>query len=320
MRYFIQHVTSFTYSAPVYESVTEVRTAPRTEGGQRCFQFRLSCRPNVQVLRYDDHFVNVVYHFDVPTPHAKLEIVSSAAVEIEPQAPLPDRLGGDAWAELDTLSGDPEYWDWLQPSRFAAPSAALATLARRLNVGARRDDPLTVLRAVNHAITSNFKYSPESTEVDSPIDAAIKLRSGVCQDFAHIAIALLRRLGVPARYVSGYLFHNGSDRNTAPNSSHAWAEAYLPSLGWIGIDPTNDTIAAEKHVRVAIGRDYADVPPTRGVYKGDAESELAVAVNVSLTRREPVDNLALHVVRRQSRANGKTPAADVLQQQEQQQQ
>ena len=320
MRYFIQHMTSFTYSAPVYESVTEVRMAPRTEGGQRCFQFRLSCRPNVQVLRYDDHFGNVVYHFDVPTPHAKLEIVATAAVEIDPPVALPEKLDGDAWAQLDGLSSDPEYWDWLQPSRFAEPTRALASLARRLNLGARRDDPLTMLRAVSHAIARHFKYSPDTTEVDSPIDAAIKLRSGVCQDFAHVAIALLRRLGIPTRYVSGYLFHDGSDRNTAPNSSHAWAEAYLPALGWIGIDPTNDAIAAERHVRVAIGRDYADVPPTRGIYKGDAESEMAVAVNVSLTRREPVDNLALHVVRRQSRAAGKAPATDALHQQEQQQQ
>jgi len=138
----------------------------------------------------------------------------------------------------------------------------------------------------------------------------------VCQDFAHIAISLLRRLGIPARYVSGYLHHEGSDRDTAANASHAWAEAYLPSLGWIGIDPTNDRIAGDHHIRIGVGRDYADVPPTKGVYKGEAESELAVAVSVSKTRREPAQDSALHVVRQSKLATpSQTQMVDAGQQQ-----
>jgi len=320
MRYYIQHLTRFRYSSPVHENLTEVRMAPRTEGNQRCFQFRLHCRPNVQVLRYDDHYGNVVYHFDVPTPHETLEIVAASAVEIDPPADLPDQLARTAWAELERLGSDGEFWDWLQPSSFARPTPALRSLARALALDRRKGDPLSTLKHVSRGIHRHFAYNPESTAVDSLIDEAIRQRSGVCQDFAHVMIALLRGIGMPARYVSGYLFHNGSARDTAPNATHAWVEAYLPELGWIGIDPTNDTIAGERHIRVAIGRDYADVPPTRGVYKGDAESELAVAVTVSQSRREDPDETSLHVVRRSAANDGLQAAQSMLRQQQQQQQ
>ncbi len=317
MRYFIEHTTRFLYSQPVHEHLTEVRMAPRTEGNQRCFQFRLTTRPNVQVMRYDDHFGNVVYHFDVPSPHSKLEIHASSAVEVEAEAELPETLGPEEWQALDALGNDGEFWDWLQPSHFATRTKPLETLARALKLDERKQDPLSTLRAINRAIYQRFDYNPETTAVDSPIDEAIKLKSGVCQDFAHIAISLLRRQGIPARYVSGYLHHDGSDRDTASNASHAWAEAYLPSLGWIGIDPTNDRIASDHHIRIGVGRDYADVPPTKGVYKGEAESELAVAVSVSKTRREPAQDSALHVVRQSKLATpSQTQAVDAGQQQQ----
>jgi transglutaminase-like putative cysteine protease len=132
-----------------------------------------------------------------------------------------------------------------------------------------------------------FEYSPQSTRVDSRIDEALEARRGVCQDFSHIFIALARHLGIPTRYVSGYLFRDESiaDRSS-DGATHAWAEALMPHIGWVGFDPTNNVIAAERHIRVAIGRDYADVPPTRGVYKGVSavRTELAVAVRIG-----PVD-------------------------------
>jgi transglutaminase-like putative cysteine protease len=132
-----------------------------------------------------------------------------------------------------------------------------------------------------------FEYRPQSTSVDSPIDDALRSRQGVCQDFAHVMIGLVRRLGVPCRYVSGYLFRDAASTDRSPDgATHAWVEALLPELGWIGFDPTNDLLAGERHVRVAVGRDYSDVPPTRGVYKGvtAVKSELAVAVRVGSVR------------------------------------
>ena len=134
-----------------------------------------------------------------------------------------------------------------------------------------------------HEISARFEYKPRSTRVDSPIDEALEARRGVCQDFAHIFIALARPLGIPTRYVSGYLYRDAAshDRST-DGATHAWVEAFLPEIGWIGFDPTNNLIAQDRHIRVAVGRDYADVPPTRGVYKGvtAVRSELGVAVQV----------------------------------------
>ena len=137
---------------------------------------------------------------------------------------------------------------------------------------------------MNEGIYRLFAYVPNSTKVDSPIEEALLSRQGVCQDFAHIMIALARPLRIPCRYVSGYLFHceeNGHQDRSLEGASHAWVEAFVPRLGWVAFDPTNNLIGGDRHIRVAIGRDYADVPPTRGVHKGEAHSELAVAVTVS---------------------------------------
>jgi transglutaminase-like putative cysteine protease len=144
-------------------------------------------------------------------------------------------------------------------------------------------DPLATLKSVNSALYSCLTYSPKSTRVDSPIDEALESRKGVCQDFTHIMIALLRSLGIPCRYVSGYLFHQADDDVRSPDgSTHAWVEAWLPELGWVGMDPTNNLAADHRHIRVAVGRDYTDVPPTRGVFKGMSaiRNELSVSVRV----------------------------------------
>src|SRR5262249_43571446 len=162
----------------------------------------------------------------------------------------------------------------------------LAELTQELGV-ARQRDPLTLLRGVTAGIARLFEYSPRTTRVDSPIDQALVERKGVCQDFSHIMIALVRNVGIPCRYVSGYLFHRAEDQGSGQDATHAWVEALLPGLGWVGFDPTNNIIAAERHIRVAVGRDYADVPPTRGVFQGDARSELAVAVQVALSDAPP---------------------------------
>ena len=131
---------------------------------------------------------------------------------------------------------------------------------------------------------------PKARGVDSPIDHALESRQGVCQDFAHIMIALTRRIGIPCRYVSGYLFHKAGDKTrSAEGATHAWVETLLPGLGWVGLDPTNNVLAGERHVRTSVGRDYADVPPTKGVFKGSADSQLLVAVHVAPSDAPPLE-------------------------------
>lgn len=283
MRYTVRHVTRFAYESPITESVMEVRMQPRSDGFQRCLHFGLTTSPASRVLMYPDHDGNVVHHFDIPGRTAWLTLTADALVECDAPPALPHRLGPRAWAELDAIAAGGDQWEALAPSTFARPTARLDQLAQELRLQ-RGNDPLMTIRGLMGDIYTRFAYSQRSTRVDSPIDDALQARAGVCQDFAHIFIALVRRLGIPARYVSGYLFHSGQGGNdrSADGATHAWVEVLMPGLGWIGVDPTNNLMAEDRHIRVAIGRDYADVPPTRGVFKGtsEARSELSVAVRV----------------------------------------
>jgi transglutaminase-like putative cysteine protease len=311
----INHVTKFRYCAAITESIMELRMEPLTEGPQRCLKFDLGLKPAARVTSYRDHFGNAVHHFDIPGRHTQLVINAKSHIESLPHPAPPESLGAGAWDALDALVDGGDYWDMLMPSHFARPTDALLDFARELDVR-RRDDPLTVLRELNAAIYNAFDYVPQSTTVDSPIDEALGARKGVCQDYSNIMIALVRRLRVPCRYVSGYLFHRVeyNDRS-AQDATHAWVEALLPELGWVGFDPTNNLLAGQRHIRVAVGRDYSDVPPTRGVFKGTAESELSVAVQVKPVE-EPDSEEALRLITTLNRP----PEDDHATQQQQQQQ
>ena len=204
-------------------------------------------------------------------------------MDVDPPADLPEALEKDSWRHLDELIERDDYWDMLMPSQFARPSAELSEFARKIGVDKRNgQDPLTVLRNLNTRLYDELEYAKDSTKVDSPIEVALTNRQGVCQDFAHIMIALVRGIHVPCRYVSGYVHHDKSyaDRSV-DGATHAWVEALLPGLGWVGFDPTNNLLAGKRHIRTAIGRDYADVPPTIGTLKGSANSEMQVRVRVT---------------------------------------
>lgn len=257
----------------------ELRMQPRDETLQRLHSFELTIVPRAQINGYRDYLGNTVHHFDIPAQHTRLTITAEAVVELAPPPLLPAALDTNAWAALDQLVKEGEHWEMVQPSQFAYPTPRLGQLIDELQLR-RRDDPLTLLRELNTTLHQTFEYAQDQTEVDSPIDQALETRQGVCQDFSHIMITLVRELGIPCRYVSGYLFYNKEGDRSAEDATHAWVEALLPELGWVGFDPTNNTLASNRHIRVALGRDYADVPPTRGVFKGNARSELGVAVKV----------------------------------------
>jgi transglutaminase-like putative cysteine protease len=281
MFYSIRHVTRFRYCGPVSESMMEARMHPRSDGNQRCLAFQLSVSPRARVMQYRDYLANSIHYFDVPGQHTQLIIVAEALVDVQPSIPIPYSLPQSSWDDLDEAVAKGDFHEMLMPSQFSKPTPSLLDLAEKLNVK-RRDDPLRTLREINAGIYHWFDYVPQSTKVDSPIDDAIRAQRGVCQDFAHIMIALARELRIPCRYVSGYLFHVGKEHErSVEGATHAWVEAFLPELGWVGFDPTNNTVADDQHVRTAIGRDYADVPPTKGIYKGNVESELGVSVFVT---------------------------------------
>lgn len=310
----ITHVTKFRYSAPITESVMELRMQPRNEGIQHCLKFDLTLHPPGRVQFYRDYQGNTIHHFGIPGSHTQLVITTKSLVEMMPPAPVPEALERSAWDELDAMVSDGDYWDHLMPSHFAHPTDLLHDFSREFDLS-RDSDPLTLLRRLNTAIFEAFEYAPQSTAVDSSIDEALSAKRGVCQDFSHIMIALTRALKIPCRYVSGYLYHReeNSDRS-AQDATHAWIEALLPDLGWVGFDPTNNLIAGDRHIRVAVGRDYADVPPTRGVFKGVAESDLSVAVQV----KQPDEALSEEEMK--TIAELSQAAAEKGQSQEQQQQ
>lgn len=278
--YQIRHVTRHRYENPVSESVMEVRKCPLSEGQQRCLNFTLSVNPGATIFSLEEKIGNTVHHFDIPQPHSQLSVTAEALVEIKEFPSLPTSLTFESWQQLKDETGGFEFLDYLLPSPLIRPSALLGEFYEK--VGPRpEEDPLTFLLRLQNEIATSFAYVPRRTQVDSPLDIALEAKEGVCQDFAHIMVGVARLAEIPSRYVSGYLYHraDGSDRSSR-DATHAWMEAYLPGLGWVGFDPTNNILAQERHIRTCLGRDYRDVPPTRGVYRGLSASELSVAVQV----------------------------------------
>lgn len=282
----VRHSTRYQYDVPVRESVMEVWMQPQKRTHQRLISFDLEIDPAAQLFSYADTFGNAVYHFDIPQPHDRLTITARSAVETEAPAALPDQLDRGEWDRLKSDFVRGEHFDFLHAHGFAGPTKALGGFIAEKNLDELRvRDPLRALRDLNQAVYDAFAYEAGVTRADSPIDDVLRARRGVCQDFAHVMIAICRGWGIPARYVSGYLFtdRKAGDRSD-PDATHAWVEVFLPSLRWVGFDPTNNILAAERHIACAVGRDYSDVPPSRGVYKGEAESELAVGVTVRKAR------------------------------------
>jgi transglutaminase-like putative cysteine protease len=265
----------------------ETRMHPRSDSSQHCLTFSLSVSPRCRVFSYHDHLGNNVQHFDIPGEHNQLVIVAESVVEQHALPFIPGFLAPDAWNELDELIASGDYWEMLLPSTIVLETPAVLELAQKMGV-TRRDDPLMLIHELNQRLYEFFEYVPRSTRVDSPIDDAIISGKGVCQDFTHTMLALLRHVRIPARYVSGYLYRGREDHDrSTPDATHAWVEALIPHLGWVGFDPTNNLVAHHRHIRTAVGRDYADVPPTHGVFRGKTDSELFVAVQVDASEQPP---------------------------------
>jgi transglutaminase-like putative cysteine protease len=261
MRLRIEHVTTFTYDQLVSEAYTEMRLKPLDADGQRCLSFRLVTEPQDTVLRYTDHFGNDVHHFDVIQPHQKMVVAATSEVF------TPELF----WTDSPLLSPLEEF-NYLSPTAYAPHTPELIRFAAAL----RSEDPLETAMAIMRALHETLVYEKGATDVKTTADQALSLGRGVCQDFSHIMLAACRTQMLPARYVSGYLYNNG---HTA--ASHAWVDVLIPRRGWISLDPTHNREQTSQYVRVAVGRDYADVPPTRGIFKGNAIEKMDVNVSVT---------------------------------------
>jgi transglutaminase-like putative cysteine protease len=274
----VQHETRLEYTEPVSEWVAEVRMEPVSEDGQTCQMFHLRLSQPAAVVRYRDGFGNRVHHFNLLAPHREVRLLAAALVET---ARDPGSLpGGAAWP-LDPDALPMETLDFLKPRGPVAPTPLLDPLLAALRP--RSGQPLGELAsAVSTHIHTHFEYAPDATNASSPIADVLTQGRGVCQDFAHLMIAVLRGFGVPARYVSGYIH-----RPNKESQSHAWCEVWFPDLGWVGFDPTNDRVVDDHFVKVAVGRDFTDVPPNKGVYRGSAQEKMSVRVETRALERLP---------------------------------
>jgi len=263
MRLRITHTTTFRYDAPVSEAYMEMRLQPLNAGGQRRESFRMTTDPAGEVFGYVDRFGNEVRHFDTIAPHDLLVVSTRSEVL------TPDALA-DSERELSPL----DAYDYSQPTAYAPSTPEISDFARSC---ASNDDAMATTLAVMKAVHRALAYAPGVTNVRTTAPEALAQGRGVCQDFAHLMIASCRSLGLPARYVSGYVL--APQRGTA-TASHAWIDVFVAGQGWTSLDPTHDSPQTDHYVRVAVGRDYADVPPTRGIFKGSGEEAMTVDVRV----------------------------------------
>lgn len=282
MRFKVSHLTSYDYQRPVSESVGEMRVCPADHGGQSLMDRSLQIEPKAEVRAFRDFFGNCVECFSIPFKHSELRVESSCVVETKAFEPHVEQLEITLGEARQILRGR-----HMDPYLFVRPSRNVPIL-RRGHIADlpqfRLADPLgECLPRLNQWIYQSFRYVSGATNIATPVDEILQKRVGVCQDFSHVFLAICRGLGLPARYVSGYIEAwepDGGSELVGAMASHAWVEVMLPGQVWWGWDPTNNCRVGERHVRVAVGRDFNDVSPLRGTYRGGGQQKLKVEVRL----------------------------------------
>ncbi len=286
-RFLVEHYSHFHYTEPAYESVMLLRLHPREDNGQKVLKFTLHTKPAAALVSFEDAFGNLCHMINLHREHTQTVIHSRAQVETCAAPPLEDDTDNDKWKALAVTADPVHHWEYLNPSRFVYPSDALQTFVATNGIR-RGSSLLSSLLDMAAILYTTFQYEPGSTDVHSPIEQILTTGQGVCQDYTHVMLAIARCWGIPSRYVSGYLHLEGISGEQVPaGASHSWGEFLIPEMGWVGIDPTNNTLSDHRHIRIAIGRDYADAAPTQGTYLSNGESSLKVKVTVGQSD-EPV--------------------------------
>ena len=281
MRYDIKHTTSYQYEEDINSCVMSLCMQPRNHRSQTVSSFFINTNPITSFSVEFDAFGNRHHFFDIDHPHDQLDITVSAIIERAMQDPPNDEfsLPLESWSELKALENDWAMWEFLRSTGLTTVSESLDKWLSSIP-STEEGDPYSRLKSLTQHMYKTFEYQPGSTHVDSTIDHFLEIRAGVCQDYAHLMIAVARSWGIPARYVSGYLYDTAEQTLRAANATHAWVECWLPQLGWMPFDPTNAKVDDENLITVAIGRDYRDVAPSRGITFGGGRSELTVGVDV----------------------------------------
>jgi transglutaminase-like putative cysteine protease len=276
----ILHRTTFTYAGKAHDSFNEVRLRPIDDAFQKCVNFDLRLEPTATPQEYSDFYGNTIHYFDIADAHTKLVVEAQSLVQTTPNDDRP-RVPSVSSSDLERSAEREMFAEFYTSSHYVPLEVELWREAQDALVEGRADVWNEVCRLGRH-IYRTFAYRPKTTGVNTRANDALKLRMGVCQDFAHVHLGLCRSLGIPARYVSGYFF-NTTRRPREIEASHAWIEAYVPGFGWAAFDATHDRPADDRYVKVAVGRDYADIRPINGTYRGAPTRSLKVDVKVRET-------------------------------------
>lgn len=286
MKLHVLHRTRYRYGAPVQDSFNETRLQPISAGGQHCHSFVLKVLPTSRLSHYIDFNRNYVHLFEIGQPHSELTVEANAVVTTSDQPALAAAATPAPLDRLPEAARLDRCYDFLQSSTYVEVSAELWRLAIDATQG--QTDIWQTAQAVMGYIHREFRYQPAVTHAHTHMRDVLQSRTGVCQDFAHVMLGLCRALKMPARYVSGYLYNGPADQLKGAQASHAWVEVYVLGHGWCGLDPTNNRVVDGHYVRVATGRDFADVSPVKGTYRGTTKRELSVDVLVTrLEEAEP---------------------------------
>lgn len=271
----VVHATGYAYKSPVTASFNEARLTPRSDSRQNVVLNRVETTPATRSYRYIDYWGTAVTAFDLHAPHTELEVISSSVVETD-KGEMPSELV--SWDDLTSEAVRDRYDEMLVPTRYTPASKRIDRVAQRI---IKYYDPQEAVIAAANWVHTELQYVKGTTEVHSSGLDALREGKGVCQDFAHLTLILLRSMGIPARYVSGYLHpqRKAEVGDTIEGQSHAWVQAWTG--GWWDYDPTNDTEITEQYVTVGVGRDYADVSPLKGIYSGEGSTDLDVIVEIT---------------------------------------
>jgi transglutaminase-like putative cysteine protease len=271
----VVHSTGYAYKSPVTASFNEARLTPRSDSRQNVILNRVETFPATRSYRYVDYWGTAVTAFDLHAPHTELEVTSSSVVETD-EGEVPQVKVG--WGDLDSEAVVDRFDEVLSATHYTPASKRIARVGQKIT---KEHSPFEAIVAAANWVHSELDYVPGTTGVHSSGLDALREGKGVCQDFAHLTLILLRGMGIPSRYVSGYLHpqSNAAVGDTIDGQSHAWIQAWTG--GWWNYDPTNDAEINEQYVSVGVGRDYSDVSPLKGIYSGEGSTDLDVVVEIT---------------------------------------
>lgn len=282
----VKHVTHYTYNSPAVDCTNQVLLYPIQDHLQNVLYHNITITKNPPVEVFVDYFGNRLGMFSIVEPHTELVIVSEAEViTYENQLPQTERNAAEQWEQLAFLCEQFPYIDFLQHE----PLKNIFGLQEVIQLTqVAENTPFSCAQAFSEFIYKNFEYKKGITSIETSVEEIWDLKAGVCQDFAHLLLLMLRKVQIPARYVSGYICPRNHEMR-GEGATHAWVEAYIPDYGWVGLDPTNNCVVGDRHIRLAIGRNFTDCTPVKGTYRGSSDHLLQVSVSINNNEVAPVE-------------------------------